>query len=49
MKKHKSTNTHEDEINYQREREEALNQAIVWGEAGDFDYDDWQPRSTSED
>ena len=46
------TNPNDDDFNsrrreYEREREEAFADANVWGDS--FDYDDWEPASTSMD
>ena len=49
MKKRTAYNPDED-FNYEREREEALAEAIVWGEGGnEEDWDLWEPPSTSMD
>ncbi len=48
MKKRTAYNPDED-FNYEREREEALAEAIVWGEGGnEEDWDLWEPPSTSD-
>ena len=42
-----TTDPNDDDFDYDREREEAFADANAWNDS--FDYDDWEPPSTSMD